>query len=164
MTIPKTAAAALLMCVASIGWSQTSPVDHAAHHPPAMSDAAPGQMMMASADELAASRELLDKAEHAKSAAERERLLGEHLAAMRKQLDSLKSRECMMQKMDGAPMGAGRPDGAKPGMMPDMKMGAGMQGDHEMMCHPMMKSRMDTLAELLEQTWRREELRKKGAK
>ncbi|MEO8061616.1 MAG: hypothetical protein ABI821_02600 [Pseudomonadota bacterium] len=78
---------------------------------------------------------------------------------MRKQLGAIKSQQCMMEKMDGAAMGGGQSDGAKTG-----KMSEGMEGGHMMMCHQMMKSRMDNMAELLEQTWRREEFRNKVAK
>jgi hypothetical protein len=121
--------------------------------------------MSESTSDLASIRGLIERAERAKTAAERERLLDEHLVVMRKQLDSLKSRECMKEKMDGAAMGGSRPEGAKPGMMGgEMKMDDGMTKDHMMMCHQMMMARMDTMTELLEQTWRREELRKKGTR
>jgi hypothetical protein len=170
MTIPKLAAMALLMTVATIGWSQTSPEDHAAHHPPekapatASAAATPDRKMMESKNDFAATRGLLERAEQAKSPAERERLLDEHLAAMRHQLAALKSQQCEMEKMEGGAMGGERPDTSKPGMMDEgMKMGAGMKNDHMMMCHQLMKARMDIVVELLEQTWRREELRKRGA-
>lgn len=160
MLVRKFAAAALLMTVAMIGWSQTSPEDHAGHHPPETPQASapsamPDRKMMESKDDLAPIRGLIERAERAKTAAERERLLDEHLAAMRKQLDSFKSRECAMEKADGA----------KPGMMGEgMKMDDGMKNDQMMMCHQMMKARMETMVELLEQTWRREELRKNVAR
>jgi hypothetical protein len=152
MTILKLAAAALLMCMSTVGRSQTSPEDHAAHHPPEKATLATAPAK----NDLAATRELLERAEHAKSPADRERLLDEHLAAMRKQLAALESQQCEMGKME---------DGAKPGMMDEgMKMADGMKKDHMMMCHQMMKARMDTVVELLEQTWRRDELRKTNAK
>jgi hypothetical protein len=157
MPISRFVATILLMTTATIGWCQTSPEDHAAHHPPEKSP--PATLAAESKDAMAPARSLIERAEHAATASERERLLDEHLAAMRKQLDSLKSQQCMMEKMDGAAMGAGPSDGAKTG-----KMGEGMGGDHMMKCHQMMKARMETMAELLEQTWRREELRKKGAR
>ena len=171
MTIPRFAAVALLMSVATVGWSQTPPEDHAAHHPPEKAPATapiaatPERKMMESKDELAAIRGLLEKAEQARSPADRERLLDEHLAAMRKQLAALKSQQCDMEKMDGGAMGGKSPDGAKPGMMGEgMKMGDGMMKDHMMMWRQMMMARMDTVVELLEQTWRREELRKKSVR
>ena len=157
MPILRFVATALLMTTATIGWSQTSPEDHAAHHPP---EKGPATTLAAeSKDALVATRGLIERAEHAATASEREHLLDEHLAAMRKQLDALKSQQCMMEKMDGAAMGGGPADSAKTG-----KMGEGMEGGHMMMCHQMMKARTETMAELLEQTWRREELRKKTAK
>jgi hypothetical protein len=157
MLIPRFVATALLITTATIGWSQTSPEDHAGHHPPEKGQAT--TLAAESKDAMAATRGLIERAEHAATASERERLLDEHLAAMRKQLDALKSQQCMMEKMDGAAMSGGPSDGAKMG-----KMGEGMEGDHMKMCHQMMEARMETMAELLEQTWRREELRKKGAK
>jgi hypothetical protein len=170
MTIHKLAIVTFLMSVATIGWSQTSPEDHAAHHPPekasasAPAAATPDGKMTESKDDMAAIRGLLEKAEQAKSSAERERLLDQHLAAMRKQLAALKSQHCEMDKMERGAMGGERPNSSKPGMMDDgMKMGDGMKKDHMMMCHQMMKARMDTVLEFLEQTWRREELRKRGA-
>jgi len=169
MTITKLAAVALLMTVATIGWSQTSPEDHAAHHPsekaPAAAPAAATPDRNMTESNLAAARGLLERAEQAKSPAERERLLAEHLAAMRHQLAALKSQQCEMEKMEGGAMGGEHPNASKPGMMDEgMKMGDGLRKDHMMMCHQMMKARMDTVVELLEQTWRREELRRKGAK
>ena len=113
----------------------------------------------------ATSRGLIEKAEHAKTAAERERLLDEHLAAMRHQLATLKSQKCAMEEMEGAAKGDKPAEGTKPAMMGEgMKMSDGMKCNPMMMCHEMMKARMETMADLLEQTWRREELRKKGAK
>lgn len=157
MPIPRFLATTLLLTVATIGWSQTSPEEHAGHHPP---EKGPATTFAAeSKDAMMPIRGLIERAEHARTASERERLLDEHLAAMRKQLAAIKSQQCMMEKMDGAALGGGRPDGAKSG-----KMGEGMEGGHMMMCHQMMKARMDTMAELLEQTWRREELRKTVAK
>ena len=116
-------------------------------------------MAMASKDDVAQTRRLLERAERAKNSTERERLLDEHLVAMRKQLDGLKSQHCSMEKMDGAAMGGKPAEGGKAAMMSD-----GMKDGHMMMCHQMMKAHMDTLTELLEQTWRREELRKRSAK
>jgi hypothetical protein len=170
MTTPKLVAVALVMCVATVGWSQTSPEDHAAHHPAEKSSAtapaaaAPDRKMSEWKNDMAATRGLLDRAEHAESLAERERLLDQHLAGMRKQLAALKSQQCEMDKMEGGGVGGERPNTSRPGMMDkDMKMGDGMKKDHMMMCHEMMKARMDAVVELLEQTWRREELRKRGA-
>jgi len=157
MSIPRFAAAFLLMSVATIGRAQTPPADHAAHHSPEQPQPAtpgtaiPAGKMMESKDGIASLRGLIERAERAKTVAEREHLLDEHLAAMRLQLNSLQSQQCAMDKEPA--------DGAKPGMMD-----GGMKKDHMMMCHKMMKARMDTMQELLEQTWRREELRKKGAK
>ena len=105
---------------------------------------------------MAQVRGLIEKAEHARTAAERERLLAEHLAAMRKQLDGLESKQCSMDEPMGMARGPESAEGAKPGMME-----GGMKGDHMKMCHAMMKARMETLTELLAQTWRREELRRK---
>ncbi len=159
------------MTIATIGWSQTSPEEHAAHHPPEKAQAtAPAAAMadpatMELKDGSVAIRGLIERAERAKTAAEREHLLDEHLAAMRKQLAALKSQKCAMEDMDGAAMGGKPAAGTKPDMMGEgMKMGDGMKGDHMMMCHQMMKARMEAMADLLEQTWRREELRKKGDK
>jgi hypothetical protein len=153
MNLPKLAAAMLLASVGTIGWSQSPPEEHAAHHPPgATTSSAPG-------DDLAPIRALMDRAEHAKSGAERERLLDEHLTAMRKMLGTLEAQPCGMDMMGGKGMGDGPRDGGKPGMMGD-----GMKDGHMMMCHEMMKSRMETMAELLEQTWRREELRNRHDK
>jgi len=125
--------------------------------------------MIVSKYDLAAVRGLLEKAEQAKSPAERERLLAQHLAGMRKQLAALESQHCEMERMEGGAMGGGSPDGPQPGMMEEgmkddgMKMEGRMKNDHTMMCHQMMKARIDALTELLEQTWRREELLKKDA-
>ena len=157
MSISRLVATVLLMTAATIGWSQTSPGDHAGHQPPGKSQ--PATIAAESKDAMAEARGVIERAEHAATASERERLLDEHLAAMRKQLDSLRSRQCMMEKMEGAAMAAGPSEVTKP-----RKMGEEMERDHMMMCHQMMKKRMDTMAELLEQTWRREELRKRGAK
>jgi len=157
MLISRFVATALLVTTATVGWSQTSPEVHAGHHPP---EKGPATTLAAESKEaMAPARGLIERAERAATASQRERLLDEHLAAMRKQLDALKSQQCMMEKMDGAAMGGGLSDGAK-----TSKMGEGMDSSHMMMCHQMMKARMETMAELLEQTWRREELRKKGAK
>ena len=101
----------------------------------------------------------IERAERAKTAVERDRLLDEHLAALRKQLDTLKSQHCSMEKIGRAAMDGKPAEGGKPGMMSD-----GMKDGHMMMCHQMMKAHMDILADLLEQTWRREELRKKSVK
>jgi hypothetical protein len=171
MSISRIAVAALLMTIATTGWSQTSPEEHAAHHPPEKAQASvPAPAMADSAttvlkDGSAATRRLIERAEQAKTAAERERLLDEHLAAMRKQLAALNSQKCAMEEMSGAAMGGKPADDKRPDMMGDgMKTGDGMKGDHMMMCHQMMKVRLETMADLLEQTWRREELRKKGAR
>ena len=40
----------------------------------------------------------------------------------------------------------------------------GMKKDHMQMCHEKMKARSDAMADLLEQTWRREELRNSHTK
>lgn len=175
MTIPKLAAAALLMCISTVGWSQASPEDHAAHHPPekaatsAPAAVALDSKMTLSKNDMAAIRGLLEKAEQAKTPAERERLLAQHLAGMRKQLATLESQHCEMEKMEGGAMGGSPRTGAKPGMMEEgmkdegMKMEGGMKNDHTMMCHQLMTARVDAVMELLEQTWRREELLKRGA-
>jgi hypothetical protein len=156
--------AAFFMTFATLGWSQASPENHAAHHPAekaqATSPPAEGHGMdMPSKDDMAVTRGLIERAEQARNSAERERLLDEHLVAMRKQLDALRSQQCSMEKMDGAMMGGKPAEDVKPGMM-----SGGMKDGHMMMCHQMMNAHRDTLAELLEQTWRREELRKKGLK
>jgi len=157
--------AAFMMAFAPVAWSQTSPEDHAAHHPPEKAQvtspatATGDGMVMGSKDDMTAIRGLIERAEREKNATERDRLLDDHLAAMRKQLEGLKSQQCSMEKMGGAAMGGKPAEGGKPGMMSD-----GMKDGHMMMCHQMMKARMDALAELLEQTWRREELRKKSIK
>lgn len=91
MPISRFVATILLMTAATIGWSQTSPEDHAAHHPPEKSP--PATLAAESKDAMAPARSLIERAEHAATASERERLLDEHLAAMRKQLDALKSQE-----------------------------------------------------------------------
>lgn len=161
MTIPRLAAVAVLTCIARIGWSQTSPEDHAAHHP---LEQAPDRMMMESNGDLATIRGLLEKAEQAKSPAERERLLDEHLAAMRKQLAALESQPCEMNSMEGGAMGGDHAGDSKPGMMDEgMKMGDRTKMGHMMMCHQLMTARMKTVMEFLGQTWRRDELRKRRA-
>ena len=139
MMFNKLAAAAILMTFSVVGSSQAPPGD-------------PGQHMMAANGDMEELRGLLDKAEHAKSAKERENLLAQHLAAMRKQLDTLNSQQCPMEKMGGA--------GMSPGMGAGMQ-GGGMKDGGMMMCHEMMKARMNSLTELLAQTWRREELRQR---
>jgi hypothetical protein len=163
MSIQRIIAAAIVM-TATLAWSQTSPEEHAAHHAPdkpaattaASATAAPARMMGDSHADIAQLRGLIEKAEHARTVAERERLLAEHLTAMRKQLDGLGSGQCSMEEKKGMAQGTESGDGAKPGMMD-----GGMKGDQMMMCHAMMKARMETMAELLAQTWRREELRRK---
>ena len=157
MLLSRFAATALLLTTATIGWGQISPDDHAGHHPPEKGQAT--TVAAESKDAMAATRGLIERAEHAATASERERLLEQHLAAMRQQLDALKSQHGMMEKMDGMAMGGAPSAGAKPG-----KMGEGMGGDHMMMCRQMMNTRAEAMAELLEQTWRREELRKESAK
>jgi hypothetical protein len=139
MSLPNLFRVALMLGVVTTGWSQSPPEGQTAHHPP--------QAAMHSNDELAALRQLIEKAEMAKTAAERERLLEEHLAAMRKQLEMTRSQHCEMDMMTHGPA-----------------TGGGMKDRPMMMCHQMMKSRMETIQELLEQTWRREELRRKGAR
>ena len=145
MMFHKLAAAAILMTFSVAGSSQAPPVD-------------PGQHMMAANGNMEELRGLLDKAEHAKNAKERENLLAQHLAAMRKQLDTLNSQQCPMEKMGGAGMSPGMDGGMKGGAMKD----GGMKDGGMMMCHEMMKARMNSLTELLAQTWRREELRQRS--
>lgn len=156
MTISKLAIAALFFTLAAPGWTQTSPEDHAAHHPATV---APTGAPMPSNLDLAQSRSLIEKAEQAKTATERERLLTEHLAAMRKLLGALNTGKCSMEKMADGEMGGNSADGAKSGMMKE-----GMKKDHMQMCHEKMKARSDAMADLLEQTWRREELRNSHTK
>jgi hypothetical protein len=151
MTIYKLAIAALFFTLAAPGWTQTSPEDHAAHH---SATVAPTGVPTPSDLDLAQSRSLIEKAEQAKTATERERLLSEHLAAMRKLLGALKTGKCSMEKMADEKMGGNSADGSNSGMMKD-----GMKKDHMQMCHEKMKARSDAMADLLEQTWRREELR-----
>jgi hypothetical protein len=147
MTIYKLAIAALFFTLAAPGWTQTSPEEHAAHHP---ATAAPTGAPMASDLDLAQSRSLIEKAEQAKTATERERLLSEHLVAMRQLLGALKSGKCSMEKMAEGEMSGNSADGSKK--------------DHMQMCHEKMKARSDAMADLLEQTWRREELRNSHTK
>jgi len=147
MSIHKLIGVAIFM-TATIGWSQTSPQEHAAHHPTDNSSASAAAPAVDPHAGMARIRELIDKAEHARTAAERERLLAEHLAAMRRQLEGLESPQCPMEDRKGMMGGA---------MAGDHQM----MGDHKMLCHAMMKARMETMAELLAQTWRREELRRK---
>ena len=135
MSILRLFRAALMLGVVTTVSSQSPPEVQTTHHP--------SQAAMHSNDELTPIRRLIEKAERTKNAAERERLLDEHLAAMRKQLEMAKSQHCAMEMKHGP--------------------GGGMK-DAPMMCHQMMESRMETLHELLDQTWRREELRKKGAR
>ena len=156
MTIYKLAIAAFFFTLAAPGWSQTSPEDHAAHR---SATVAPTGAPMPSDLDLAQSRSLIEKAEQAKSATERERLLSEHLAAMRKLLGALKSGKCSMEKMADGEKSGNSADGAKSGMMKE-----GMKKDHMQMCHEKMKARSDAMADLLEQTWRREELRNSHTK
>jgi len=156
MTIRKLAIAALFFTLAAPGWTQTSPEDHAAHHPATV---APTGAPMPSDLDLAQSRSLIEKAEQAKTATERERLLSEHLAAMRKLLGALKSGKCSMDKMADGEKGGNSADGDKSGMMKE-----GMKKDHMQMCHEKMKARSDAMSDLLEQTWRREELRNSHTK
>jgi len=156
MTIYKLAIAAFFFTLAAPGWTQTSPEDHAAHH---SATAAPTGAPMPSDLDLAQSRSLIEKAEQAKTATERERLLSEHLTAMRKLLGALKTGKCSMEKMADEKMGGNSADGSNSGMMKD-----GMKKDHMQMCHEKMKARSDAMADLLEQTWRREELRNSHTK
>ena len=156
MTIYKLAIAAFFFTLAAPGWTQTSPEDHAAHH---SATVAPTGAPMPSDLDLAQSRSLIEKAEQAKTATERERLLSEHLAAMRNLLGALKSGKCSMEKMADEKMGGNSADGSNSGMMKD-----GMKKDHMQMCHEKMKARSDAMADLLEQTWRREELRNSHTK
>ena len=156
MTIYKLAIAAFFFTLAAPGWSQTSPEDHAAHH---SATAAPTAVPMPSDLDLAQSRSLIEKAELAKTATERERLLSEHLTAMRKLLGALKTGKCSMEKMADEKMGGNSADESNSGMMKD-----GMKKDHMQMCHEKMKARSDAMADLLEQTWRREELRNSHTK
>ena len=161
MTIYKLAIAAFFFTLAAPGWTQTSPEDHAAHH---SATAAPTGAPMPSDLDLAQSRSLIEKAEQAKTATERERLLSEHLAAMRNLLGALKSGKCSMEKMADGEMAGNSADGSKSGMMKEGMMKDGMKGDHMQMCHEKMKARSDAMADLLEQTWRREELRNSHTK
>ena len=64
-----------------------------------------------------------------------------------------------MEKMADEKMGGNSADGSNSGMMKD-----GMKKDHMQMCHEKMKARSDAMADLLEQTWRREELRNSHTK
>jgi hypothetical protein len=156
MAIRKLIGIAFLM-TAAIGWAQTSPQDQAAHHPqgdPAAAARAPA-MGDPHAD-MARIRELMEKAEHARTTAERERLLTEHLAAMHRLLAGIEPRQCSMDEQAGMAHGAESADRAGHGMM-----AGGMKADHMKRCHTMMNARMEILAELLAQTWRREELRRK---
>ena len=161
MTIYKLAIAAFFFTLAAPGWTQTSPEDHAAHH---SATAAPTAVPMPSDLDLAQSRSLIEKAEQAKTATERERLLSEHLAAMRNLLGALKSGKCSMEKMADGEMAGNSADGSKSGMMKEGMMMEGMKKDHMQMCHEKMKARSDAMADLLEQTWRREELRNSHTK
>jgi hypothetical protein len=161
MTIYKLAIAAFFFTLAAPGWTQTSPEDHAAHH---SATAAPTGAPMPSDLDLAQSRSLIEKAEQAKTATERERLLSEHLAAMRNLLGALKSGKCSMEKMADGEMAVNSADGSKSGMMKEGMMMEGMNKDHMQMCHEKMKARSDAMADLLEQTWRREELRNSHTK
>ena len=165
MMFHKLAAAAILMTFSVADSSQAPPMDPAAHHPPVAADAS-GKPMMAADGNMEELRGLLDKAEHAKNAKERENFLAQHLAAMRKQLDALNSQQCPMEKMGAGGMSPGMaadtPGAAKPGMMDGGMKGGGMKEGGMMMCHEMMKARMDSLTELLAQTWRREELRQRS--
>ncbi len=156
MTIYKLAIAAFFFTLAAPGWTQTSPEDHAAHH---SATAAPTAVPMPSDLDLAQSRSLIEKAELAKTATERERLLSEHLTAMRKLLGALKTGKCSMEKMADEKVGGNSADESNSGMMKD-----GMKKDHMQMCHEKMKARSDAMADLLEQTWRREELRNSHTK
>ena len=156
MTICKLAIAAFFLTLAAPGWTQTSPEDHAAHQ---SATVAPAGVPMPSDLDLAQSRSLIEKAEQAKTATERERLLTEHLAAMRKLLGALKTGKCSMEKMADEKMGGNSADASKSGMMKE-----GMKKDHMQVCHEKMKARSDAIADLLEQTWRREELRNSHTK
>lgn len=156
MAIRKLIGAAILM-TAAMGWAQTSPQDHAAHHP--QDNPGPAARAPAMGDphaDMAQIRGLMEKAEHARTTAERERLLAEHLAAMHRLLAGIEPRRCAMDEPAGMARGAESADRAGHGMME-----GGMKGDHMKMCHTMMNARMEILTELLAQTWRREELRRK---
>jgi hypothetical protein len=130
----------------SVAFAQTSPADHSAHHSPSESSEGsaaaaahkkPGISSEGLVEHMAVIRDLMEKAEHAKDAKARERLLAEHMVAMRDQIDGLKSMSCGTSKMK------------------DMEMGKDMDDGGMMKCHEQMETRVALLTELLEQTWRR---------
>jgi hypothetical protein len=145
----------------SVAFAQTSPADHAAHHSPSensedstatVAHHKPGVSSEGLVEHMGVIRDLMVKAEHAKDAKARERLLAEHMVAMRDQIDGLKSMSCGMSKMKDMEMGKDKPAGNS------MMMSDGMGQGGMMKCHEQMETRVALLTELLEQTWRRETL------
>ena len=96
-------------------------------------------------------RALMEKAERATDAKMRDKLLSEHLVAMRHEIESLEKVHCEMPMMEGNGMKMDSQKGDKP---------AGMNGGMgDMMgCHQKMEARVGALTELLEQFIRREQL------
>ena len=157
MRIALLLAAAAVLLGGTRAYAQTTPEDHAAHHP----QAAPSEPAKASpaahdssadpAVHMQEIRALMEKAEHATDAKTRDKLLGEHLVAMRHEIDSLEKLRCEMPMMQGGEM---KMDGQKGDKPADMKGGMGdMMG-----CHQKMESKVQMLTELLEQFVRREQL------
>jgi hypothetical protein len=132
-----------LACCMAVGTAnaQTTPENHAAHHPPA------GETSPAVAPEPAQMQQrlhemqgLMDQIEKTRDSKERQRLLKQHREAMHTQLAAMK-------QMQGK-MGMG------------MKAGAGMRGkpsgpmDGMMECHEKMHGHMGMLLELMDQMLR----------
>lgn len=103
-TLTAGATLALLTACASPGGTAGAAIakadEHAGHHPEA-SAAAPAASMPAMQERMKAMREMHDKMMNAKTPAEREALMAEHMKSMQGGMDMMKRMGCM------APMGAG---------------------------------------------------------
>ena len=150
---------ALLACTTA--WSQATPDEHAAHHPPEAAAAPSKSAAPPDTGELEkrmqSMQELMDRVGKSSNAAERKRLLQQHSDAMHAQVHDLEQVACPMMMesgMSGGMMGSmmDKP-AATPGPMPQAGMHGSMQGDM-MRCHDMMKSRMDMMLRMMDQMLR----------
>lgn len=138
-----------------------------AHHPEKSDGAATGNPAAtapakpAAADEankqLTRARALMQRIEQTSDAAERQRLMQEHLQAMREGMGMMRGMGAM-GGMGGAGMMMGQgPAGGGKGMSGD-KAG-GMMGCDMMAGHAMMEKRIDMMQQMMEQMLRRDAVR-----
>lgn len=151
-----------LVAASASAMAQTTPEEHAAHHPAQQSSPA-GKPATTSSDEAKAIKEmqngaaamqaLMDQIKESKNPAVRKKLLEQHRQMMLKQAQAMERMNCgkgMSGGMSRAGQGAKGGQGGSTGTS-QMGQQGGLMSEDMMQCHKMMEARLNMTAALMEQ-------------